>query len=276
MLDRILTSKLNELESARRAVPLAQVRDAALTAPPPRDFKAALSIKPQGAPLACIAEIKRASPSKGIIRHDFDPVQIARSYADCGASAISVLTDGPFFGGDLNHLRLVRQAVHLPVLRKDFILDDYQVYQARAFGADAVLLIVAAMSDAGRLRALRELAEALGMAALVEVHTRDELELAVQAGADLVGINLRDLRSFRTSIDVFLELALSIPPNALVVAESGISTSEQCRFLAEAGAHAVLVGEALMRQPDPGLALRALLGLDSSAVGQDMRHHHLG
>jgi indole-3-glycerol phosphate synthase len=266
VLRRIVAAKLAEVAEARRRSPLTDTMQAALSAPPPKDLMAALGCPQAGAPLACIAEIKRASPSRGIIRHDFDPVQIAIRYRSCGASAISVVTDMAFFGGHLDHLRAVRQVVDLPLLRKDFTLEEYQVYEARAAGADAVLLIVAAVPDAGRLQALRELAEGLGMAALVEVHSTAELRVALRSGARLIGINNRDLRTFRTSLEVFLRLAPQVPPGVTLVAESGISTTEQCRMLAQAGAKAVLVGEALMRHQDPGRALATLLGLEGHVV----------
>lgn len=273
ILERILAAKAEEVARARGAVPLAEVRAAAAAAPPPRDFAAALARPrhlgdhPGAVPVAVIAEVKRASPSRGVIRRDFDPVAIARAYARAGASAISVLTDAPFFQGHLDHLRAIRQAVDLPLLRKDFILDPYQVYEARAAGADAVLLIAAALGDAGRIQALRELAEDLGMAALVEVHTPAELEAALAAGARIVGINNRDLRTFETRLETTLELAGQVPPEVLLVSESGIRTPEDCRRVAAAGARAVLVGEQLMRQPDPGAALLELVGAGAPVPG---------
>ncbi|MFO7172401.1 MAG: indole-3-glycerol phosphate synthase TrpC [Bacillota bacterium] len=273
ILERILAAKAEEVARARAAVPLAEVRAAAAAAPPPRDFAAALARprhlgdRPGAVPVAVIAEVKRASPSRGVIRRDFDPAAIARAYARAGASAISVLTDAPFFQGHLDHLRAVRQAVDLPLLRKDFILDPYQVYEARAAGADAVLLIAAALGDAGPIRALRELAEDLGMAALVEVHTPAELEMALAAGARIVGINNRDLRTFETRLETTLELAGQVPPEVLLVSESGIRTPEDCRRVAAAGARAVLVGEQLMRQPDPGAALLELVGAGRPGPG---------
>lgn len=261
ILDRILATKEEEVAVARRERPLAAVRDAARSAPPARDFAAALRRPQPGAPLRCIAEVKKASPSKGVIRADFDPVQIARQYAAAGAAAISVLTDVQYFQGSLGYLEQIRAAVGVPLLRKDFLIDEYQIYEARAAGADAVLLIVAAIPDAARLRAYRELAGGLGMAALVEVHTAAELEIAVASGAEIIGINNRDLRTFVTSLDVTIGLAPQVPSGAILVAESGIATLADCRRLAAAGAHAVLVGESLMRQPDPGAALRRLLGV---------------
>lgn len=261
ILEQILATKAQEVAAARAARPLADLAGAARAAAPARDFAAALRRPRPGASLACIAEVKKASPSKGIIRADFDPVQIARRYAAAGAAAISVLTDAPYFQGALAHLEAIRAAVALPLLRKDFVIDPYQIYEARAAGADAILLIAAALPDAGRLREYRLLAADLGMAALVEVHTAAELELAVASGAEIIGINNRDLRTFQTSLDVTLALAPRVPPAALLVSESGIATRADCQRLAAAGAHAVLVGESLMRQPDPGAALGQLLGL---------------
>lgn len=266
MLEAILAHKRQEVNNARRVRPLTLIKEAATAAPPPRDFVAALHSPRSGAPLACVAEIKRASPSRGILRQDLDPAHIARRYAESGASAISVLTDATFFQGHLHHLGTVRAAVGLPLLRKDFIVDEYQIYEARAWGADAVLLITAAIPDPGHLEALRQLAESLGMAALVEAHTAPELEIALQSGARVVGINNRDLRTFSTSLGVFLDLAPQVPPGITLVAESGISTLQHCRILAQAGAHAVLVGEALIRHPDPGQALATLLGLEQNHV----------
>jgi indole-3-glycerol phosphate synthase len=206
-----------------------------------------------------IAEIKRRSPSKGEIRADFDPVGCAGSYADGGAAAISILTDARYFGGRLEFLEAVRSAVELPLLRKDFLIDPYQIDEARVNGADAVLLIVAALpgEELGRLR---QRAVALGLDVLVEVHDEEELETALAAGADLVGINNRDLRSFETDLAVTERLAPLVPRHALIVSESGIFTQEQIRRLEGIGVHAFLVGEALMREADLGLALRRLRG----------------
>ncbi len=261
ILERILATKAEELTAARARYSLTEVTVAALRAAPARDFARALQTPPPGASLACIAEVKKASPSKGVIRSDFEPVRIARQYAAAGAAAISVLTDVQYFQGSLDYLVQIRAAVDIPVLRKDFIIDEYQIYEARAAGADAILLIVAAIPDAGRLRAYRELAEELGMAALVEVHSAPELALAVAGGAGIIGINNRDLRTFTVSLDVTVSLAPSAPPEAILVAESGVATRSDCDRLAAAGARAVLVGESLVRRDDPGLALRDLLGI---------------
>lgn len=272
ILQRILATKAEEVAAARAAIPLAGLRSRAAAAPAPRDFAGALARPrhleqhPAAVSVAVIAEVKKASPSRGVIRPDFDPVAIARSYAAAGASAISVLTDQPFFQGHLDYLQQIRAAVDLPLLRKDFIIDPYQVYEARAAGADAVLLIVSALREAGRIRELRELAESLGMAALVEVHTRAELVTAVAAGARLIGVNNRNLQTFETRLETTLDLAQAVPPGVLLVSESGIKSPADCRLLHRAGARAVLVGEQLMRQPDPGVALQELVGAPPQGV----------
>ena len=251
ILREILDRKREEVARRRREVPLARLRAEAAQAPPPRDFVAALS----GPNLALIAEVKRASPSKGLLRADFDPVDLARRYEANGAAAISVLTDGPFFGGSLEHLRAVRRRVRLPLLRKDFILDPYQVYEARAAGADALLLIVAALDDA-TLQALYRLTRRLGMAALVEVHDEAELARALRIGPRLIGVNNRDLRTFRVDLGTTARLRPQVPRGVLLVAESGIRGRSDAEGLAAAGADAILVGEALVRAADPGRKAR--------------------
>lgn len=257
ILDEILEQKRREVAAARERVPASSMAErAAGCGERPRGFRRALA---GGAGARVIAEIKRRSPSKGEIRADFDPVDCARSYAEAGAAAISVLTDAPYFGGSLEILRAVRSAVELPLLRKDFLIDPYQIDEARASGADAVLLIVAAL-PADALEKLRHRALALGLDALVEVHDEAELEVALGAGADLVGINNRDLRSFQTDLAVTERLAPRVPRDVLIVSESGIFTHRQIRRLEDIGVHAFLVGEALMREADVGLALRRLRG----------------
>jgi indole-3-glycerol phosphate synthase len=253
ILDEILTTKGEEVARLRREPGEAALRAEVRAAPSPRGFARALR---SAAEPRVIAEVKRASPSKGTIRADADPAVIARAYAEGGAAALSVLTDGPYFRGSLDDLREARQAVELPVLRKDFVIDPVQVLEARAAGADAVLLIVAALDDA-RLRDLLYATDAAGMDALVEVHTRAELERAASAGAQTVGINNRDLRTFRTDVSVTREL-LPHTEGCTVVSESGIEDSETIRSLASEGVHAFLIGESLMRAPDPGEALRKL------------------
>ncbi len=263
ILDEILAHKRGELAEARRRVPareLAQRAEAMVE--PPRGFRSALEA---AEPPAVVAELKRRSPSRGEIRPDFDPVACAREYAEGGAAALSVLTDERFFGGRLEYLRLVRDAVPLPLLRKDFLLDPYQVDEARTAGADAVLLIVAAL-DAGALRALLERARQRGLDALVEVHDERELDAALAAGASLLGITNRDLRSFVTDLGVTERLAPRVPAGVFVVAVSGIAGPGDVARLARAGARAFLVGESLMRETRPGRALRRLRGAEESGA----------
>ncbi len=259
ILADILDRKRREVDAAiGREDPAALAARAARRSDPTRGFRAALI---GGEAPRVIAELKRRSPSKGEIRPGFEPVACARAYAEGGAAAISVLTDAHYFGGDLAYLDAVRAAVPLPLLRKDFVIDPYQVDEARAAGADAVLLIVRAL-DPETLRALRERAAAQGLDALVEVHDEEELEIALDAGADLVGVNNRDLRTFKTDLAVTERLAPRLAAAGVaVVGESGIFTRDQIRRLESAGAHAVLVGEALMRQPDVARALRVLRGV---------------
>ncbi len=258
ILAEILEHKRRELETATaRESPDALAARAARREDPPRGFRAALL---GGETPRVIAELKRRSPSKGEIRPGFDPVACARAYAEGGAAAISVLTDERYFGGDLAYLDAVRAAVPLPLLRKDFVVDPYQVDEARAEGADAVLLIVRAL-DPETLGALRERAAGLGLDALVEVHDEEELEVALDAGADLIGRNNRDLRTFKTDLSVTERLAPRLcAAGVAVVGESGVFTLDDIRRLEAAGVDAVLVGEALMRQPDVAQALRVLRG----------------
>ncbi len=253
ILDRILARTLEDLSGRRRVLPLEAVRDAALAAPPPRDFSAALR---RADVVALIAEVKRASPSKGVLITDFDPAALGRLYAAHGAAAISVLTDEPFFQGHLDHLRAVRSAVDVPVLRKDFILDVYQVYEARAAGADAILLIAAALDDV-QLRDLHDLAHELGLAALVEVHQEAEVERALRAGAAIIGVNNRDLKTFREDLQTTARLARFIPAAVTLVAESAIRSPADVERMGSCGAHAVLVGEGLVKSADMAAAVRA-------------------
>lgn len=254
ILEEIIAWKRGEIGRHKHARPVEAVRAGAALAPPPRDFAAAL----RSPGVSLIAEVKRASPSKGLLCHDFDAVALARAYEDNGAAAISVLTDQHFFQGHLNHLRAVRQKVRLPVLRKDFILDPYQVYESRLAGADAVLLIVAALSD-GDLKALYQLVHELGMVALVEVHNEAELERALQIGPRIVGVNNRDLRTFEVDLETTARLRPLIPTDVVLVAESGIHTRADVARLAAIGADAMLVGEALVRAPDVGHKVRELV-----------------
>jgi len=260
ILDRILAAKREAVAAARTARPLRELRAAAAAAPPLRDFAGAIR-RGRGAPapIRAIAEVKRASPSAGVLREPFDPAGLAAAYAEAGASALSVLTDGPFFQGAPEHLGAARRAGGLPTLRKDFILDPYQVYETRALGADALLLIVAAL-EPPLLRELLGLSGEIGLAALTEVHTTAELEIALGAGARILGINNRDLRTFRVDLGVTFDLLPKIPAEVPVVSESGIASRADVARLEAAGVDAVLVGEALLRAESPGAALRALLG----------------
>jgi indole-3-glycerol phosphate synthase len=258
ILDRILTVKREEVARARRLRPLADVESAANAAGPVRPFAEALR-RPPRAPVRVLAEIKRASPSAGPIRVDADPAEVGRDYAANGAAAISVLTDEQFFDGNLAFLARVRAACSLPLLRKDFIVDGYQIAEARAAGADAILLIVAALDEA-QLLAFLGLAASYNLDALVEVHTMDEADVALRVGATLLGVNHRDLKSFSIDMSLTATIAPRVPPGTILVGESGIRTAVDIRELGEAGAHAVLIGEHLMRAPSPGQALRELLG----------------
>lgn len=253
VLDRILVHKVEEVAARKARASAATVIAAAREAPPPRDMRAAVRRES----VALIAEIKRASPSRGVLRADFDPLALATVYAANGAAALSVLTDVRFFGGDLAHLTAVRAAVSVPALRKDFVLDPYQVYEARAAGADAVLLIAAALDDA-RLADLHALIAGLGMAALVEVHDEAELGRALALGAPLIGVNNRDLRTFSVDLETTERLARLLPAGVILVAESGIVSGADVRRMGAAGARAVLVGEALVTAPDMAARVREL------------------
>ncbi len=255
ILDEILAHKRVELEAARQRVAPAALAERAAAMAPTRGFRRALL----GPGTRVIAELKRRSPSEGEIRPDFDPLAIARAYQAGGAAALSVLTDERYFGGSLAVLEAVRAVTALPLLRKDFVIDAYQIDEARVAGADAVLLIVAALAPAALERSF-EYARGLGLDVLVEVHDEAELDVAKGIGADLIGINNRDLKSLFTDLAVAERLAKRAPQGALVVAESGISGRADVARLARAGASAFLVGTSLMREADPGLALRRLLG----------------
>ena len=259
VLERILAAKADEIAHARERRPEADLRAAVAGGMDrPRDFAGALrACIARDAP-AVIAEIKKASPSRGLMREDFDAAAIAREYRDHGAACISVLTDEKFFQGCSAHLVAARAASGLPVLRKDFILDAYQVWESRAMGADCILLIAAALDDA-RLSEFQALATELGMSALIEVHDAAEMERVARTGAFLIGINNRNLRTFETSLDVTLQLKSRLPAGALLVTESGIHAPENIALMRSHGVNAFLVGEALMRAPHPGEALSALL-----------------
>jgi indole-3-glycerol phosphate synthase len=258
VLQRILETKRSELRAAQTAVPLAQMQRRARAAPPVRDFAGALRAKISAGLPAVIAESKRASPSKGLLREDYDPAAIARSYEHGGAACLSVLTDRQYFQGAPEHLVAARGACALPVLRKDFVVDPYQVAEARALGADCILLIAAAL-ELSAMQALEDAARELGMAVLVEVHDGAELERALQLHTPLVGINNRDLRTFETRLETTLQLCERVPAARIVVSESGIASPEDVEKLSCHGVHAFLVGEAFMRAADPGSALSELL-----------------
>ena len=257
ILRRILATKRTEVEAARAAVPLAEIERCARAAAAPRDFAGALRAKIAAGKPAVIAEIKRASPSKGLLRDPFEPAAIARSYAAAGAACLSVLTDRGYFQGAPEHLVEARAACALPVLRKDFVVEPYQVYEARALGADCILLIAAAVA-AGDMRGLERIAHELGMAVLVEVHDAAELESALTLRTPLLGINNRDLRTFETRLEATLGLLPRVPSDKLVVTESGILAPEDVKRMRAAGVSAFLVGEAFMRSPEPGKALISL------------------
>lgn len=258
VLSEILATTRTEVACRKEKTSPHLLQEWMMNAPPLRDFRGALK---QASGVGLIAEVKKASPSKGVIREDFDPVEIAQTYAANGATCLSVLTDAPHFQGSLEYLRQIRQAVDLPLLRKDFIIDPWQIVESRAAGADALLMIVAALKP-DDLRELLRLTGEYGMAALVEVHDRDEMEEALDAGAEIIGINNRDLHTFRTTLQVTLDLLAAFPPNPsrLIVSESGIFTRADVEKLQTAGVDAVLVGEALMREADIGAKVRGLLG----------------
>ncbi|MCA3738548.1 MAG: indole-3-glycerol phosphate synthase TrpC [Phenylobacterium sp.] len=259
ILAQIADYKRVDVAGRKAARPQAQVEAAAASATPPRGFATALSARASPGHLALIAEIKKASPSKGLIRADFDPPALARAYAEGGAACLSVLTDGPSFQGDDADLVAARAAVTLPCLRKDFLVDPWQVAESRALGADAILVILAMVDDILAAELLSEAAR-LGMDALVEVHDEAEMDRAGQLGARLVGVNNRDLRTFVTDLAVTERLAAQRPENAQLVTESGIFTRADAERLSHSGAIAMLVGESLMRQPDVTAATRDLLG----------------
>jgi indole-3-glycerol phosphate synthase len=255
ILDQIVATKRQEIAAAKASLAERELRARLKDAPPVRDFFAALSAP---GPIKLIAEVKKASPSKGIIRADFNPVEIAQAYAAHGATCISVLTDEQFFLGHLDYLAAIRDTVALPLLRKDFILEAYQLLEARVAGADAVLLIAECLDDCN-LRNLHNTALELGLTPLVELYDPENLPRVLQAGATLIGVNNRDLRTFEVDLRHTIRLRAQIPEDCLLVGESGISSHEDVQLLADAGVDAILVGESLMRQPDIGAAVRMLL-----------------
>jgi indole-3-glycerol phosphate synthase len=257
ILQRILTRKTEEVAERSARLPLAELSARVADMPETRGFAAAIEAKIEEGLPAVIAEVKRASPSKGVIRHDFDPAAIARSYEKGGAACLSVLTDKDFFHGSEDFLQQARDACSLPVLRKDFVIDPYQVYEARVIGADCILLIVAALGDAALLE-LSLLAAELDLDVLCEVHDAEELERALALPVPLIGVNNRNLRTFHTAIDTSIELQQLMEYDRILVSESGIHTPEDVATLRDAGINAFLVGEAFMRADDPGAELKRL------------------
>lgn len=257
ILQRILETKRREVADARALVSDSEIERLARQAPAPRDFLGSIRARIDARKPAVIAEIKRASPSKGLLREVFEPAAIARSYQAADAACLSVLTDREYFQGAPEHLSAARAACSLPVLRKDFLVEPYQVYQSRAMGADCILLIASALTQA-HMKALENAAMSLGMTVLVEVHGAQDLEAALTLKTPVIGINNRDLRTFRTTIETTLALLPAVPADRIVVTESGIATREDVKRLRDQGVAAFLVGEAFMRSPDPGAALRDL------------------
>jgi indole-3-glycerol phosphate synthase len=256
ILNKIVSHNLQELELKKRSLPMAELRRMVLQQPPPLDLASAL----RGDGIQLIAEVKKASPSRGIIRPDFNPVEIAQIYADNGASAISVLTENRHFQGSLNHLADIRNALHnkIPLLRKDFIFDPYQIYESRACGADSLLLIVAILKPA-KLQELLQLSHELHMSCLVETHNEAEVEIALKSEAKIIGINNRDLTNFSVDIANTERLRPLIPPDRIVVSESGIKERKDIERLRQLGINAVIVGESLMSAPDIAAKMRELL-----------------
>ncbi|MBL8517437.1 MAG: indole-3-glycerol phosphate synthase TrpC [Betaproteobacteria bacterium] len=254
ILDRILASKREEVAAAHAAVPESTLRSQVAGLPPPRRFEQALRDKRAAGQPAVIAEIKRASPSQGVMKADIDPAAIAGGYERAGAACLSVLTDGPYFKGAPADLKAARAACGLPVLRKDFMVDPYQVWEARAMEADCILLIAGAVPVAA-MQEMAGIAQELGMAVLVESHRSDELDAALQVPTPLIGINNRDLATFSTDLSISIELSRRVPPDRLVIAESGVSSAADVLRLSAAGIHAFLVGGAFMSAPDPGAEL---------------------
>lgn len=256
ILDEIVAHKREELLETKRRTPLAELKGRVSDAGPTRGFRLALA---SGQGIKLIAEVKKASPSKGVIREDFDPVRIAGTYEEFGASCISVLTEKKYFQGSLEYLGIIREMVSLPLLRKDFIIDEYQIHEARAAGADAILLIAACLEQ-GQMEDYLGIAERLGLDVLVESHTYPELDRSLRAGVKLVGINNRDLSTFVVSLQTTLDLLKDIPDDRIVVSESGIKTRDDVVKLGNAGVDAILVGESLMREKDIGRKVKELLG----------------
>ncbi|SEL01869.1 indole-3-glycerol phosphate synthase TrpC [Nitrosovibrio tenuis] len=290
ILQQILAVKLEEIAAAKTLKPLLAMRREAEAAPPPRDFTGALRARIAAGRPAVIAEIKKASPSKGVIREHFDSAAIAMSYALHGAACLSVLTDERFFCGSVKYLKQARAACNLPVLRKDFLLEEYQVFQTRAMGGDCILIIVAAFrmspvpGEEGKhpekmvaeMLKLESLAHALGMAALVEVHDDEDLELALQLNSPLIGINNRNLRTFETSLDTTLQLLNRIPPSRMVITESGVRAPADVALMRDHGVNAFLIGEAFMRVADPGVELARLFEENQTAYVSGKSSYEVG
>ncbi len=257
ILQKIITVKQQEIAARSIKTPLAKLKEIIAQTTAPRDFIAALQNKLAQHQPAIIAEIKKASPSKGVIRADFDPIAIAQSYANAGAACLSVLTDEQFFQGSETYLKQARAACDLPVLRKDFMIDEYQIYESRAMGADCILLIVAALTDE-QLINLEKCALGLKLAVLVEVHTEEELQRALKLSSPLIGINNRDLRTFKTDLNTTLLLRAQLPADRILITESGIDRKEDIAMLQKNGVHAFLIGETFMRAEDPGAKLKEI------------------
>ncbi len=265
ILDTIVQDKKKELAEAKQKTPLETLKSRITDLPQVRDFAGALTAA-HPISVRIIAEVKKASPSKGILCQQFDPVAIARAYEDGGAAAVSVLTEKNYFQGSLAYLRAIKEAIALPVLRKDFIFDPYQLYESRAYGADAVLLIGGMLSNE-LLAELLQLARALSLCHLVEVHDRTDLQKALAAGAEIIGINNRDLKTFVTDIRTTIDLMSAIPEDKIVVSESGISSRQDMEQLAAAGVDAFLIGETLMKEKNPGIKLQELIGQENAYHG---------
>jgi len=255
-LEEILGSTRDAVRSAKRGSPLSELKKKVRDRESPRGFAEALS---NGTELRLIAEVKQASPSRGVLRNPFDPLEIAHIYEEEGAAAVSILTEERFFRGSLEHLSRIRSVIKLPLLRKDFIVDEYQVYEARAFDADAVLLIAAILDDS-QLKDFQSLALELGMAGLVEVHTENEKKRALEAGARIIGINNRDLSTFKTDLETTFRLIRDIPDDRIVISESGISERKDLERMREAGTDAVLIGESFVTSPNIRMKIRGLFG----------------
>ncbi|MDC1310990.1 indole-3-glycerol phosphate synthase TrpC [Burkholderiales bacterium] len=257
ILNKILQTKREEIKLTSGYRPLQDLQREVAAAPPVRNFEKAIRAKIAGCGSAVIAEIKKASPSKGVIREDFDPITIAQSYEQHGAACLSVLTDRDYFMGAAEYLVAARSSTHLPVLRKDFIIDPYQIFEARCMGADCILLIVAALEQSQMLD-LERVAIELGMSVLVEAHSKEEFSRAIELETPLIGVNNRDLRTFETSLETTFGLISALPKDRILITESGIHSQEDVLGMRERGVFAFLVGEAFMRQNDPGEALKSL------------------